>query len=96
MRAGESFAFGPISATTAAFMLTGGQYMALACCESGWNGGSAVLNILGPDGVTWLSAINTLTADGGGVLDVPPGQYQWALTGLVNAYVSLTRIPVSE
>lgn len=69
--------------------------MALAVCGS-WNGGTATLNILGPDNVTWLSAINPLTANGGGIVDLPPGVYQWALAGVVNAFISITRVPVGE
>ncbi len=76
-------------------MLTGGQYLALAVCGS-WNGGSAVLYIIGPDNLTPLSTITAITANGGGVVDLPPGQYKWGLTGVVNAYISVTRIPVSE
>ncbi len=95
MRAHESLAWGPISADTGWFTLSGGQYLALAVCGS-WNGGNVVLYIIGPDNVTKLSTIDPLTASGGGVVDLPPGQYIWGLTGMVNAYLSITRIPVSE
>lgn len=95
MRAHESLAWGPVSASPARFTLTGGQYMALAVCGS-WNGGSATLYIIGPDNVTWLSAITPLTANGGGIVDLPPGQFLWVLSGVVDAYLSITRVPVSE
>jgi hypothetical protein len=78
MRAHESLVWGPVSASPARFTLTGGQYMALAVCGS-WNGGSATLYIIGPDNVTWLSAITPLTANGGGIVDLPPGQFLWVL-----------------
>jgi hypothetical protein len=95
MRAHESQVWGPVSADTSWFTMNGGQYLALAVCGS-WNGGSVVLNIIGPDNVTQLSTITALTANGGGIVDLPPGQYIWRLTGMVNAYLSMTRVPVSE
>ncbi len=95
MRAHESLMWGPISTDTGWFVLGGGQYLALVVCGS-WNGGSATLYIIGPDNLTPLSATNPITANGGGVVDLPPGQYQWKMTGVVDAYLSVTRIPVSE
>ena len=95
MRAHESLAWGPVSASPAQFQLGGGQYLTLAVCGN-WNGGSVILYIIGPDNVTWLSTINPLTANGGGIVDLPPGQYLWGLTGMTNAYLSITRVPISE
>lgn len=92
MRAPESVLFGPITATTAAFQLVGGAYMFMAV-SANWNGGSVGLNLLGPDGVTWLSVVTAQTANGGGSLTLPPGQYKFSVSGTLTAYAEVVRIP---
>lgn len=94
MRAGESIKFGPITATTAAFTLKGGVYKASAIAT--WGGGSAKLEMLGPDGTTFLEVDSTnssFTANGNGNVALPPGQYKWVIATATGVYVSVTRIP---
>ncbi|MDR3562049.1 MAG: hypothetical protein P4N59_11525 [Negativicutes bacterium] len=68
----------------------GGRYVFLFC---GTGAGTAVLNTLGPDGVTWVPASTSITANANAqLLDLCPGQYQIVITGFTANYASLTRI----
>ncbi len=75
------------------FRLIGGRYQATAIATFG--GGTAVLNQLGPDGTTYLQTYS-FSANGGKVLDLPPGDYQWVVVTATGVYTSVVRIPLGE
>lgn len=83
-------AFSNISATTAAFTLTGGGLF--GATVKGSTFGTVALQTLGPDDTTWIpvtlqSGVNAgaavyivaFAADGYGTVYLPPGQYRWAI-----------------
>lgn len=82
-----------ISATPANFSLLGGRYQLAAVATFG--GGSVTLNQIGPDGSTLIpcSTGTTLIANGGGIVDLPPGQYQLTIATATAVYATLVRIP---
>lgn len=88
----ESVKFENISATTAGFQLRGGKYGIAALGT--WGGGSATLEALGPDGSTYLTAATAISANGVATVDLPPGQYRFAIATATAVYLSITRIPV--
>ena len=84
--AGQSFA--NISATPAPFVLGGGQYGLVTTGTLG----TAQLQVLADDGVTWVNAGAALTA-GASTLTLSPGQYRLNLSGASGLYLSLRPIP---
>ena len=95
MRAGESVTFAnPLIATSPTFQLNGGKYWFVAVGGT-FNSGTVSLQRLTPNGVAYITVGTNaaLTADGGGVFDLPPGQYQVTLstTGMV-IYAEVVRI----
>jgi len=83
-----------IAATTDAFQLHGGKYAVAA--NATWNvTGTAKLQILGPDGSTYLSVSSgtDFTADGYATVDLPPGQYRWTIATATAAYLVVARVP---
>lgn len=90
----QSVKFSNISATTAAFTLTGGKYGAAVVATFG--GGSVKLQALGPDASTWLSvaSVTDFTAAGYGTVDLPPGQYRFTIATASAIYASVTSIPI--
>lgn len=91
MRGTESIKASNIAATTAAFGLNGGRYGLGVVATFG--GGNVTIQILGPDGTTWLTAATAVSAAGFSTMDLPPGQYRFAITTATAVYISLTRIP---
>lgn len=90
-RGNESFTYAG-SGTSPTKVLHGGLYE-FAAVSSSWGSGSAVLNQLGPDGTTFLSIATPLTANGGAMYYLPPGQYQIVASGAtVSAHV--VRVPI--
>lgn len=87
---GEAVKFSNISATTAPFVLKGGQYQYTVVAT--WGGGSVTLEQLGPDGSTYLTAATALTANGGGTVDLPPGQYKFVIATATAVYAAIVRI----
>lgn len=83
--------FTNISATTAAFALIGGKYG--VSYSATWGGGSVTLQILGGDGATWVAALSNFTANGYSTVDLPPGQYRFAVTTATAVYLAIARIP---
>jgi hypothetical protein len=78
----DSVTFVNIAATTSAFRLFGGYYMVSTKATAyGTNG--VELQMLGPDGSTWLSMPTALkrTTDGTIAGYAPPGQYRFTLDG---------------
>lgn len=99
MRATESFShtfaaagvFGPL-------LVTGGRYL-LQAHSASWGGGSLDVQVLGPDGSTYVSVsplygASHLTADGAIYYDLPPGTYQFDLATTTAANVNLARVPL--
>lgn len=70
------------TATSGALTWRGGRGSFLAHATA-WNGATCTLQTLGPDNTTWIAAgtDTTLTADGGGNFELPPGQLRAAVTG---------------
>lgn len=68
--------FSNISATTSAFSLKAGKYR----MESqGTTFGTITLQVLSPDGTTWLTAATAVSANGVATLDLESGSYRLAL-----------------
>jgi hypothetical protein len=90
---GKSF-FG-LSANTAAFPLKGGYYVVAAI---GTITTSVELQMLGPDGSTFVSLPTALkvTASGGTAGGyAPPGQYRFTLTAATGVSCSVSGVPIS-
>ena len=87
--------FSNISATTAQFTLKGGTYMVAAVAT--FNAGSVELQILGPDGSTFLSAPTPLKLTAAGTItgQLPPGQYRFTIATATAVFCSVAGIPVS-
>lgn len=66
-----------ISATTAAFTITGGGLFAVSVKASTY--GTVTLQVLGPDDTTWLTALTAFSADGYATAYLAPGQYRFAI-----------------
>ena len=95
----ESFIWSNISATPAAVTALGGLY-ALTIHTTTWNAATISLKALAADGITWVivdnivQAATAFSADGNQQFNLPPGQYQLAITGApTGVYASLARIP---
>lgn len=93
MHATETVKHSNISATTAAFSLRGGKYMLAASAT--WGGGTATLEVLGPDGTTWLTAATAISANGVATADLAPGSYRWAIATATAVYLSVTSVPAA-
>ncbi len=92
MRSLDGKSFANISSATGQFYLDGGTYGAVYLAGT-WGGGTVTLQILGPDGTTWVSVTAAWTANGTALVELPPGNYQFAVTTATGVYVSLSRIP---
>lgn len=68
--------FSNISSTTAAFTLSAGKYMIEI---EGSTFGTVTLQVLGPDGSTYLTAATAFSANGTASVDLPAGTYKLAL-----------------
>jgi len=107
MRGTDAFKYADFSATQGPFTVYGGRY---AFAASGtWNSGSLALQMLGPDGSTYIDIvsaydvsaaeqnepINTLKSNGMLQIDLCPGTYQLTVGGSPSAlYASVVRIPI--
>src|SRR5690349_5986705 len=85
----DSKSFSNISANTAAFTLKGGYYVVEAIAT--WGGGNIELQMLGPDGSTYLSLPTPLklTANGSIAGYLPPGQYRFTITTATAGYCTV-------
>ena len=73
------------------FNLSGGLY-AIATVATGT--GTIDLQILGPDGSTWIAAMTQITATSKfQTQQLPPGSYRWATASFTAIYASVARIP---
>ncbi len=83
------------SATSAAFYLLGGRYA--FCVTATFGGGNIQLQILMPDGTTYIGASAAITTSAGAagtqIVDLPPGTYQIAITTATSVQYSLVRVP---
>lgn len=68
--------FSNISANPAIFLLAGGSY-ALECIGSTF--GTVTLQVLGPDGTTYLTAATAFSTNGTSIVSLPAGTYKLAL-----------------
>lgn len=88
--------FQNISASQGPFPLKGGYYMVAGVGT--WSGGNVELQVLGPDGVTYLSLPTALKLTANGTIAgyVPPGQCKFTITGTPTAvYVSAAGVPIA-
>jgi hypothetical protein len=74
-----------------------GGLMVIAAVANNWNGATATLEILGPDGATLLPVSptqSTFTANGLGTVYLPPCTIQMVVTGgpPTALYVSISRV----
>ncbi len=79
------------SATQGPFELLGGKYGFTASATFG--GGTVVLQILGPDGTTYIT-VSSFTANNYAAVDLPPCEVQIAITTASAVYASV--IPISN
>lgn len=93
MRAGESFSYNTLTATSSGtFYLIGGKYLLEAVAT--WNSGSLALQRVMPDGVTVYTVTGgSLTANGTAALDLAPGAYKLTVASATNLFSAVTRIP---
>jgi hypothetical protein len=77
------------STTQGPFTLLGGRYALTA--HGTWSSGSATLQLLAPDGVTYVN-VASFTSDGSATVSLPAGKYQVAVSGASGVYVSITKI----
>jgi len=86
----ESKSFSNISATTAAFKLTGGMYGITA--KATWGGGSVTLQRMAADSTTYVSTGTVLSADGFTTATLPGGSYKFAVASATGIYVDITAV----
>lgn len=91
MRAQEAVKFENIAATTSAFVLNGGRYQFAVTATFG--GGSVGIEMLGPNGSSWLLVATALTAAGVVTYELPPGQYRVVIATATAVYVTIVRVP---
>lgn len=90
MRAIDGTSFLNIRMTPATFTLDGGTY-GVVIVASTW--GTATLQILAPNGITFLPVLAAMSANGTAVVQVPAGVYQLTLAGASGVYFLIRRIP---
>jgi hypothetical protein len=90
----EVFSFSNISASTAAFILRGGNYG--LTCHATFGGGNIALQRLSPDGATYVTVITALTADGYGSANLPSGSYRLAITTATAVYCDVVAIVTTQ
>lgn len=102
----EAVSWSNISASKQFELTLGGRFLFIASAT--WGGGSAKIQALSQDGSTYVDifgafdatdaeqnvAINTLTANGALVLDLPPGSYQLTIATASAVYASVARVPL--
>jgi hypothetical protein len=90
-RAKDGFSYSNIAATTAGKPLVGGQY-GVSCIGTGF--GTVDLQVLGPDGSTWVNvgASTNFAADGFASVFLPACTARIAVTTTTAVSVSVQRI----
>jgi hypothetical protein len=61
--------------------------------EATFGGGNVQLQLLGPDGSTWLAVGRAITSNGFSSQALPPGQYRIAITTATGVFAALTSVP---
>lgn len=94
-KAGTNFiTFTGLSADSSSFSLAGGVYA--FAVKATWGGGSADLQMLMPDGSSYLSVLAApFTADGDTILDMPSGTYKVAIATATAVQGGVWPVPVS-
>jgi hypothetical protein len=73
--------------------IEGGRYAILSAGTLA----TPLVQLLGPDGTSWVNIAIPVVAGPYATVDLPPGQVRCSLAaGATGAYLSLARIPVSE
>lgn len=91
MSASESHQGSNLAATSSVFTVNGGKFS--LDISGTWGSGNAQVELLGPDGSTWLNVGSSVTANIVQTLDLPSGQFRVAITsGATAVYFALTRI----
>lgn len=73
------------------FQVTGGMYAAMVVATGA---GTVDLQILGPDGSTWIAAMTQITTSPKyQTAQLQPGKYRWATAGFTAIYATIARIP---
>lgn len=76
------------SSNSPTFTLGSGRY-AIVAVSSAWGGGNIDLQILGPDGSTFVSILSSqFTANGALLVDLPAGTYQFIVTTATGCWAS--------
>jgi hypothetical protein len=77
---------------TAAFGLKGGKY---AVITKSTGAGTIDLSVLSQDGVTFVkpTIAQIVAVTGFAVVDLPPGQYRFEVTGFTANFLSITSVP---
>jgi hypothetical protein len=85
----EAKKFTNIAATTDPFTWRGGKGTFMA--QATWGGGTVKLQYLGPNGTDYedMGSDTTLTADGGGNFEFPPGQLRVSITTSTAVYATV-------
>jgi hypothetical protein len=87
----DAVRFSNISASTAAFALNGGAYMAAVVATFG--GGTVKLQALGPDQATYMSVGGDFSANGtASPLWLPPGQYRFTIATATAVFCSVAGV----
>lgn len=89
----------PGAATAGSGVFWQGGVAAFSAVASAWNGSTATLTLLGPDGVTQLTVGSSTTVTANAFvtpLYLPPGTYTVAVSGGTPTalYVALDRVPL--
>lgn len=95
MRAQECVQFNNINAgATDEFQLQGGVYNVHAVAAA-WGGGNANVQMLGPDGATWLDHFASGIAANGikEAAYFAPGTYRVNVTTTNSVYINIVRVP---
>lgn len=79
------------AAGTYLFHLLGGLYALTATAT--WGGGNLALNILGPDGSTYVPVLPAITSNGFATLSLPKGAYEFVGTTASAIYARIVSIP---
>jgi hypothetical protein len=90
----EFFVFKNVSSTQGPFNLRGGSYGVTAHSIS-WGGGSATLQRLSPDGVTYVTVLAAFSADGYASVNLPAGTYELAIATATAVYADIVGIVTS-
>lgn len=86
----EAVRFSNLSATPAAFTLSGGYYAITV--KATWGGGSVALQRLAVDGATFIAVTPAMTADGLATVSLPPGTYRLAVTTATAVFADIIAI----